>query len=138
MSKFLSGTYKTVEILHIDTEKGRDLYETCRLSAAEKQRATSIFKKAFRTSCQIHGGELKNWAGDGGFAYFDSSKEIGRSVDAAKLFLEELPSVNAQTARTFSIRYFSRRVRIKARRGEIYGPMTVPLIRQSLKRLMIF
>ncbi len=114
------GKSRLVEILHIDTHNSRSLYTSLRLNSQEKARAQTLLKRAFINACSKNKGIFRDWAGDGGFAFFLSEKDFGLSVKAAGAFLEDLRNINAQTALALNISSFLRSVRIKAHRGEIF------------------
>lgn len=111
-----------VEILFIDTAGSRKLYQSAKLNSAEKAKAQGLLKEQFREACAKHGGEIRAWNGDGGFAFFSSriESEFGKSVEAAKDFLKSIPHLDAQTALAFDVPEFTRSVRITAHRGEIF------------------
>jgi hypothetical protein len=109
-----------IEILHVDTEGSRELYRGCQLNAEEKARAQSLLKSHFKSCCSSQGGVLRDWAGDGGFAFFLSQEKFGHSIQAGQDFLKGLASNNAQTALALNLDSFFRDVRIKIHRGEIF------------------
>jgi len=75
---------------------------------------------SFAEACKRYKGTVRDWAGDGGFAFFNSSRQCGLSVQAAEYFLNQLVYVNAQTAKMASLSNFKRSVRLTAHRGEVY------------------
>ncbi len=120
-AKILKPSLKQVEILHIDTEKGRKLYAAYELNAVERSNCQEILRHQFNSSCRKHKVLYISWAGDGGFALFLSSDAIGNSVLAAEDFLNNRYTLNMQTVMAItSGGGFSRNVRIKAQRGEVY------------------
>jgi hypothetical protein len=108
-----------VEILHIDTAGSRSFYKETKASPLEKSECQRLLRDQFVESCKRYGGVLRNWAGDGGFAFFTSAKDVGGSVAAAEHFLRYLPVLNAQTALQLEAPAIQRHVRIKGHRGEI-------------------
>ncbi len=112
---------RLVEILSIDTHNSRSLYKKAGLNPKEKSRAQDLLKSQFSQSCKLYGGKLHTWNGDGGFAFFPSHTDFGKSISAAKHFMANLINLNNQTATSAEIlSSFVRKLRIAAHRGEIY------------------
>jgi len=109
---------KSVEILHVDTVKSQDIYAT--FSPRQKSDAAEFLLNLFTAACKKFKGTVRKWEGDGGFAFFHSSRQCGHSVLAAEYFLNQLVYVNAQTAKMAGVSDFKRNVRVKAHRGEIF------------------
>lgn len=109
---------KSVEILHIDTARSEELYAA--FSPRQKSDSQEFLLNLFAAACKKYKGVVRNWAGDGGFAFFNSSRQCGNSVLAAEYFLNQLVYVNAQTAKMANVQNFKRNVRITSHRGEIY------------------
>ena len=111
---------RIVEILHIDTDNSRALYKEHSVNNFQKHACQKLLKDRFGLICRKFNGALKDWAGDGGFATFDSHSSFGLSAHAAEAFLQSLPILNAQTATNINTDGFQRSVRLKAHRGEIF------------------
>lgn len=109
---------KCVEILHIDTVRSEELYSD--FSPRQKSDAQEFLLNSFVAACKKFKGNVRDWAGDGGFAFFNSSKQCGNSVLSAEYFLNQLVYINAQTAKMANVSNFKRNVRITVHRGEIH------------------
>lgn len=112
------------EILHIDTEKSQEFFGRFKCSEQEKSNCQEYVSDVFAKCCANHGGEVRHWEGDGGFALFRAAKDSGRSIAAAREFLAELQALTFQTASTLgkeaNPEEARRRFRIKAHFGLVY------------------
>jgi hypothetical protein len=112
------------EILHIDTEKSQEFFGRFKCSEQEKSNCQEYVSTVFGRCCANHGGEVRHWEGDGGFALFRAAKDTGKSIAAAREFLAELQALTLQTASTLGKEAnpaeARRRFRIKAHFGLVY------------------
>lgn len=118
----LESGLQAVEILHIDTVDSQEFFQKARANPAEKSACQKLLFDAFSSCCRLEGGfTAKNWAGDGGHAFFPARDASGRSVRAARRFINDLPNLTQQTAtalgRGTRPELASRRFRIKAHFG---------------------
>ncbi len=116
----IGGALTQVEILHIDTANSRKLYSALGVNAQEKSQCAQLMKIFFQGTCVKHGGVLRQWAGDGGFAFFKSDTKTGRAIEAATELLTRLGNLNAQSAKAVGVDTFERKIRIALHRGEVY------------------
>jgi hypothetical protein len=108
-----------VEVLHIDTADSRRLFKESGANEFDKGDGLKLLKNDFAACCRRHGGVVRHWAGDGGFAFFLSTHNVGRSVAAAEAFIENIPHLNAATAIRLGAQSFGWEFRICAHRGEV-------------------
>ena len=108
-----------VAIIHIDTVGSRELYKD--VSPLEKARCAKLLKEFFEGIIKKYRGTLSKWEGDGGFALFpfSNAEQIENVFGAGKTVIEELPHLNAQTAKILNRESFPRHVRLKAHKGEV-------------------
>lgn len=120
MNNAWHGTH-SVEILHVDTKGSRDFFESCEASPIEKAHCQTLARDYFSTCCQNAGGVMDHWAGDGGFAFFQPSKDGSGCVAAACEFLNNLPWLTQQTATTLGDRFDAHRsFRVKGHFGLVH------------------
>jgi hypothetical protein len=115
----LQGGLQIVAIIHIDTAGSRKLYKN--ISPHEKARCAKLLKEFFEGIVKKNRGTLSKWEGDGGFALFPftTAEQIMAVFNVGKTIIEELPHLNAQTAKILNWDSFHRHVRLKAHKGEV-------------------
>jgi class 3 adenylate cyclase len=109
-----------VAIIHIDTVGSRELYKD--VSPLEKARCAKLLKEFFEGIIKKYRGTLSKWEGDGGFALFpfSNAEQIENVFGAGKTVIEELPHLNAQTAKILNRESFPRHVVSKLIRVKLF------------------
>ena len=109
-----------VEILHIDTEDSQLFFFGA--NPSEKCQCQKRAEDLFAECCQEAGGYVRDWAGDGGHAYFHPSLKSGNSILAAEKFISKLSVLAHQTSTILgrTPTYARRKFRVKAHFGLVF------------------
>lgn len=142
MSEFhLEDGHQAVQVLHIDTVRSQKFFVKVNANPAEKAACQSLVRETFNKCCQDKGGNLEQWAGDGGFAFF-SIKNPNSAVAAAVQFLSELDVLAEQVSTTLSNRVSAqecrREFRVKAHQCFIYYDEKTKMLGSSPEELDSF